>query len=1024
MKKRLSLLLTVAALFAFSSIMAQKTVMGTIIADDGTPLIGVNVLEDGTSNGTVTDLDGKYSLTVQEGAKLSFSLIGYETITSTVGAESTLDITLREGVNLDEVVVTALGIEKDKKALSYSVTEIGAENIAQARDANIGNALAGKIAGVNVSNVATGQGGSTRVVIRGNASLGGNNQPLYVIDGVPIDNSNLGSAGMWGGQDWGDGISSLNPDDIESISVLKGNSASALYGFRASNGVIIIKTKTGQKRDGIGVEYNTQFRAESIINTYDFQDQYGHGRLGAKPTTQEEAFANGLYAWGDKLDGSNVVQFDGVSRPYSSVGNNLDRFYRTGTTWTNSLALTGGNDMFNFRFSATNLDNKDILPGSGLVRRNFTLRTDAKFSEKLTSSVSVQYINEEATNRPRLSDSPGNANYTVWSLPASIDVETLRGTTGKAGANEEGTELQFNDNVFVTNPWWAARQFESNSKKNRLIGNFSARYQIWDGLYASGRIGLDRYTRRRRNLTPYGTAYSNFGQLEESNLTFQELNTELILGYDKDLTNDIGLNVFIGGNQLRNKQENIGGSGSNFSVPFLHALGNLANRSTIFSSSEYHVNSVFASIEVSLLRAIYVNGTVRNDWFSSLTDLDGNSTNNELYYSGGLSFVFSDLLDLPSWFSFGKFRASYAEVGGPGAAQSPYQLNLSYGIFGQGHLGNPLGGVSNGSIPNALLRPLTSSELEFGLDLRFMNNRVGLDIAYYNQQTSDDILSAAVSATSGYGSKIVNIGKMQNSGIEALLNLRPVETRDFSWDLSLNYSNNQNEVISLLTPESDEEFLRVGESRTRNAYIHHVEGLPYSQIAGFAYARNADGSIQLDDDGLPVQGEFTTFGTGVHPTTLGISNSFRYKNLSLSFLIDMKTGGKIYGATNAYGYFRGLHQATLDGRENGLGAVAASDIENYYQRIAFNITEEFVQDADFAKLREIVFSYNVPKSLLGSTGLSELRIGLAGRNLLLLWSEVDNIDPESTYSNGNAQGLEMFGVPQARSYQLNIGVKF
>jgi TonB-linked SusC/RagA family outer membrane protein len=1024
MKKRLSLLLTVAALFAFSSIMAQKTVTGTIIADDGTPLIGVNVLEDGTSNGTVTDLDGKYSLTVQEGAKLSFSLIGYETLTATVGAESVMNLTLREGVNLDEVVVTALGIEREKKALSYSVTEVDGSSLLEARAPNLVNALAGKVAGVNVSSTATGAAGSTRVVIRGNASLGGSNQPLYIVDGVMLNNDNLGAAGMWGGQDWGDGISSINPDDIESVSVLKGSSASALYGFRASNGAIIITTKSGKKRKGIGVEYSTQLRAESLIDLYDFQDQYGHGRLGAKPTTQEEAFANGLYAWGDQLDGSNVIQFDGVSRPYSSVGNNLDRFYRTGTSWVNTLALTGGNDMFTYRLSATNFDNKDIVPGSDMVRRNFNLRVDGNLSEKLSISAGLKYIIEDAKNRPRLSDSPGNANYTVWSLPASIDVETLRGTTDKAGANEDGTELQFNDNVFVTNPWWAARQFEANSNKNRLLGNFSARYDIWNGIYARGRLAYDRFDRRRRNLTPYGTAYSNFGQLEESNLTFQETNTELIVGFNKELNDKVGLHIFAGGNQLYQQIENLGGSGNNFNVPFLHALQNLANRSTIYTFEEQRVNSLFASAEISLLRSIYINGTARNDWFSTLTDREGNSDNDQLYYSAGASFVFSDLIDLPNWFDYGKVRVSFAQTSSTGEANRPYGLNLNYRTFAQGHLGNPLGGIANGSIPNSALVPLLVSEVEVGLDLRFLQNRVGIDFAWYDNTTTNDILNAAVSPTSGFGSKTVTVGEMRNTGVELLLTLVPIQTRDFDWEFSLNYANNQNEVVSLLTDENDEEFIRVGESRTRNAYIHHVEGLPYSQIAGFAYARNADGSIMLDDDGLPVQGEFTTFGTGVPPTSMGISNSFRYKNLSLRVLIDMRMGAKIYGATNAYGYFRGLHKATLEGRETGLGAVSAENIENYYQRIAFNITEEFIQDADFAKLREVVLTYRVPKSLYSKLGLADLTLGVAGRNLLLLWSETDNFDPESTYTNGNAQGLEMFGVPQTRSFQFNLGVKF
>ncbi|MEM1320532.1 MAG: SusC/RagA family TonB-linked outer membrane protein [Bacteroidota bacterium] len=1021
--------LLLCMLFLFmgtTAALAQKAVSGNVSGSDGIPLIGVTVSEKGTTNGAITDLDGNYTIQVAgSDATLEISYTGYATQTIDVGDQATIDVVLEQGVTLDDVVVTALGIEREKKALPYSVTEIGAENFAKAREINVVNSLAGKVAGVNVSGTATGAGGSTRVVIRGNGSLSGNNQPLYVVDGVPIDNTNLGSAGMWGGQDWGDGISSLNPDDIETVTVLKGNTASALYGFRAANGVILITTKSGARRDGIGVEYNTQVRMESINNLLEFQDQYGHGRNGAKPTNRDEAFAQGLFAWGDQLDGSNVIQFDGQSRPYSSVGNNLDRFYRTGVTFSNTLALTGGNENYNFRFSAAALNNEDVVPNSGLDRNTFTLSTNAKFNDKLSARVSGTYVNEKVQNRPRLSDSPGNGNYTAGSLPPSINIDDLKGPTGKLGANEDGTELQFNDNVFVTNPWWATHQFEANSRKNRLIGNVQLRYDIVDGLYARGRIGLDRFNARRRNLTPYGTAFSNFGQLDEQVVEFQEINRELILGYQKDLSDFIGINLVVGGNELENRRETLGGQGDNFSVPFLHTLNNLANRSTIYEYREFHVNSLFGSAEIALNNSVYLTGTIRNDWFSTLTSPSGDSDNNILYYSGGVSAVLSDMVEMPEFITFAKVRASYAEVGGVGAAEEPYLLDLNYGIFAQGHLGNPLGGVNNTSIPNANLMPLTSREIEIGIDARFLNNRIGVDLALYNRKTIDDILSASVTPTSGYVSKVVNIGEVENRGIEMLLSLNPVRTENFRWDFTFNFAYNDNEVVRLLTETQDDmENLRLGESRTRNAFIDHIEGMPASQIMGFQYARDDSGNIMLDDGGLPMQGDFVALGTGVHPTSMGIGNTFTYKDFSLSFLIDARMGGHLYAATNAYGYFRGLHQNTLVGRETGIGNIAAENVEDYYQSIAFSITEEFVQEADFAKLREVVFSYRLPRNLVEKTPFQSVNVGFAGRNLALLASKIDNVDPESTYTNANGQGLEMFGVPATRSFQFNIGVKF
>jgi TonB-linked SusC/RagA family outer membrane protein len=1007
-------------------LVAQQTVSGTVTSDDGESLIGVNIIEKGTSNGVLTDLDGNYSIKVEEDATLVFSYTGFETQEITVGNQTALDLILSAGVNLDEVVVTALGIEKSKKALTYSVSEVEPTGFAEAREMNVVNSLSGKVAGVNVSTTASGAGGSSRVVIRGNNSLSGTNQPLYVVDGIPIDNTNLGEAGMWGGSDGGDGISSINPEDIESISVLKGASAAALYGYRSANGVVMITTKGGSNRKGIGVEFNTSLRTESLINTYDFQREYGHGRNGTAPTTVDQALEEQLYAWGEPLDPNrNVMQFDGVERPYGDAGDNIDRFYETGLTHINTLTLTGGSDKVNFRFSASNLDNSDILPNSGLIRRNFTLRTNAQLSDRLSATVSAMYVNEIANNRPRLSDSPGNANYTAWSMPSTINVETLKGDPNKLGAAEDGTEYQFNDNVFVTNPYWAAHQFDNDNKKDRLLGKVQLQYDIGAGLYARGKIGLDRFTNRTRNLTPYGTAYSPLGQLIEEQREVQELNTELLLGYDRDLSDNISLSIFAGGNQQRNFSETLGGSGNNFNIPFLHAIKNLQNQSVNYGFGEWQVNSLFGSAEVGLMRAIYVNGTYRNEWFSTLTSPTGSGEgeNNQAYYSAGVSAVLSDLIAMPRTIDLLKLRASYATGSGPGVAASPYQLNLTYGIFGQGHLGRALGGITNGSIPNASLIPLLTREMEFGLDMRMFTGRLGIDFTYYDRTTENDIISAAVSSTSGFGSKIVNVGEMSNTGVELLLTGTPIKTQDFSWDINLNFAYNDNQVLSLLDPEIEGESIRAGESRTQSAYIEHVEGLPYSQVGGFAYVRDEAGEIVLDDNGLPQQGEFTHFGTGVAPTMAGFGSTFRYKNFSLNFLIDSRWGGKIYSATNAFAYLRGLHQETLEGRETGIGSIPAEEVEDYYGRV-YSITEQFVYDADYIKLRQVQFTYNLPSSVIERLPLSGVNVGIGARNLALLYSAADNIDPESTYNVGNAQGLEMFGVPSTRSIQFNLGIRF
>ena len=1022
MKKRL-LLFTSLVLFLSTAALAQRTVQGTVKDQGGETLIGVNVLEAGTSNGTITDLDGKYSLTVREGASLQFSLVGYESTTMAVGSQSMIDVTMGEGVQLGEVVVTALGIQRERKALGYSVTEISGDDFVQAREINVANALAGKVAGVNVSNMATGAGGSSRVVIRGNSSLTGNNQPLYVVDGIPIDNSNLGNAGMWGGQDWGDGVSSLNPDDIETMTVLKGNTAAALYGARAANGVILVTTKSGAKRKGIGVEVSSNYTFENVINTYDFQNVYGSGDRGIKPANAADAEAFGLYAWGAKLDGSNVVQFDGVARPYADIGSNLDRFYRTGSTWTNSLGLSGGDENYNFRIGVTNLQNEGIIPNSGLDRNTFTGKINARFLNRLSATLSGSYIKEDVRNRPRLSDSPGNANYTAWSMPANVNIETLKGPNGN-GSGEDGRELQFNDNIFVTNPYWAAYRFRANNEKDRLLGNLTLRYELTDWLFVQGRMGMDTYNERRTSMTPYGTAYAPLGQIDvERSFDFIETNMDVMVGATKQV-GAIGLNVFVGGNQMKQNSEFLSASGQQFSIPFLEEITNTRNRSIGYGISKRQINSLFGSAEISYNNFLYLTATARQDWWSTLPEND----NGLLYPSVGMSFVLSDAFELPRAIDFAKLRASWAQVGGD---TDPYQLLLDYGLYGQGHFGQPLGGITSGQIPNSALVPLTNTEFEVGMDFRMFKNRLGVDFSYYNRKTENDILRAGVSGTSGFGTRVVNVGELRNTGVELLLNIVPVKTNKFNWDLSFNMAYNDSEVVRLLTPEQDGEQLFQDESRTRSAYIYQIEGKPYSSIMGFRYARDDNGDIMLDDDGLPMRGDFDLLGQGVHPFTLGVNNTFSFKSFSFSFLIDGKFGGDIYAATNAFAYLRGLHENTLEGRETGeirlpdgnTTKLEPQNVQDYWGRV-FNISEEFVQDASFIKLRQFTLGYRLPSAFVSKTPFNSASISLVGRNLLLLYSKVDNIDPESTYSNGNAQGLEMFGVPQTRSFGVDLRFGF
>ncbi|MDR9366585.1 MAG: SusC/RagA family TonB-linked outer membrane protein [Balneolaceae bacterium] len=1052
MTKALGLLSLVFCL-AFSVSNSAKAqgfeVTGQVVdGETDEPIPGANIVEVGTQTGTVTDVDGEFSLTVSEpNVQLRVSFVGFQPQVIDLNGRSNITIALQEMVGqLDDVVVTAFGMERDRKALGYSVSQVSGADLAEAREVNLGDALQGRVAGVNVSNIGSGVAGSSRVVIRGNTSLSGNNEPLYVIDGVPMDNTQLGSASMWGGSDWGDGLTSLNPDDIEDISVLKGASAAALYGSRASNGVVMITTKDGSgagAQDGIGVELNSNFTAESFINTYDFQNQYGHGTRGRKPATADQGAEFGASAWGARLDGSDVYQFDGVQRPYVSHEDNFSNFYRTGYTNTNTIALTGGTTNQTFRLSMSDLRNESIVPNSGMNRQTVVLSSSGNWADRLTVDTKLQYTREDVKNRARLSDAPGNANYTLTVLPPSIDVQDLKGPTDKLGAQEDGTEMLYSNNIFSQNPYWATHQFVNDNIRDRFMGSGTFRYDLMEWLYVRGRIGMDWYTNRRTNLEPYGTGYNADGAMNEIEQRVRETNLEYMVGFDQSF-DDFAVSGLFGGNWMRNSFESLNGSAGEFNIPFLHTIGNGGQQGISYGISEYGINSLFGSAEISWRDLVYLNATARNDWFSTLPE-DSNSI---LYPSIGGSFVFSDAFELPEVVTFGRVRASWAQVGG---GTDPYQLALNYSIVGQGHQGAALGRITQNNVPNNELVPLALTEYEVGFDLRLFNNRVGIDYAYYTKKTEDDILNATISSTSGYGGATVNVGEVSNYGHEFLVNVVPVQNIDFNWDVTFNFSYNKNTVESLY---QDSKILTAQSARGGGASSQHriaytdADGVHfrggYSVIVGTAHAR-INGQKVYDADGLPVQdSKQRVLGDGIHPWSGGVQNNFQYKNINFGFLVDFKLGGDLYTGTNATTYSSGMHKATLEGRENGLTIsgvdqegnpqtwnIAADDpnseglttIQDYYSRLS-SITEYFVQDASFVKLRSLNIGYQLPARLIEGLPFSNASVSIVGRNLWLIHSKVDNVDPESTYNTSNGQGLEWFGVPQTRSFGLNVNLKF
>ena len=1023
-------------LFAFGFSVQAQSISGTVTDENGVPLPGATVLVEGTQNGVSTDFDGNYSINASNGDTLVFSFVGYSNQSVVVGSSATVNVSLQPDNALSEVVVTALGVKRNVKAVGYSITQVDGEELSDNKTTNAINALQGKVAGVVVNGSAMGAKGSSRVVIRGASSLNGNNQPLYVIDGITINNDNLGAAGMWGGTDYGDGVSSINPDDIESVSVLKGGAAAALYGSRASNGVIIINTKTGAGAKGIGVEYNTTMQFDVLNNSLvDVQTMYGQGRDGVHTV----GFANRTFdSWGAKLDGSMKEQFDGVSRKYSYTGSNQDKFYRVGETYTNTIAVSTANENSNTRFSATNLNNQDVTPNSSLKRNSFSVNNSNKFGDKISVDVNMKYVLEDQVGNPNMADGPSNSNWPARYFANSIDILNTKGEGGN-GTNLDGLEFGTSENIYLTNPYYSAYEFDRLSKKERFIGAVNARWDVTESMYIRGRIGGDRYTLRKTNHTPYGTRFQPMGSINEESRNFKQYDADAFIGTDNlQIVDDLSLTAFVGVGTNYQNIEIISANGGDFIVPFLVNVKNTKNQSTGYNFSEKQIESVYGSAEFGFQDWAFLTVTARNDWFSTLSLKDKVAPNNDLYTSASVSLVLSDVMDLGDTVSFLKLRGGYSQVAG--GADSPYALSLSYGIVGQGHLGASLGQITGSTIPNSEITPFEKNETEFGVDLRMFDNKLSIDATYYDNETLGDIVGVSASQTSGYGAALANLGNISNKGIELLIKGEIMRTDDFAWNASINYSKNTSKVVATNDAGGN---IAIGNPRDLETGINvtHIVGEQWGALYGNSYERDSQGRIvHIMQGGTPVPkiGGKKILGFGVAPESIGIGSTFRYKDFNASILVEGKMGGSYYSGTNNWYKVYGLHKDTVPagGREAGFtpdgvmedGTVITtniphSKIEDYWSQ-TLNIGEENIYSSDYMRLRQLSIGYNVPSSMLEGSFINDATVSLIGRNLLLLSSSSENIDPESSYAAGNAVGLERAGMPVPRTIGLNINLKF
>ncbi|MHC0439267.1 SusC/RagA family TonB-linked outer membrane protein [Flavobacterium sp. 3-210] len=1005
--------------------------------DDGMPIAGATIIAKSNNKiATVTDENGRFKLNVPENeSHIIISYMGYGTLEFKLDNTKDVTISLKPAENvLDQVLVTALGVKKSGKAVSYAVTELKGTEFTKAKETNITNALVGKIAGVNVSSTATGPNGSSRVVIRGNGSLNGNNQPMYVVNDLPIDNTQLNLPGIGNGPgstrinvDRGDGTSVINPDDIKSITVLKGGTAAALYGANAANGVILIQTKRGTAQKGIGIEYNSSFTFETPSIIPDWQYEYGSGHNGQKPANQAEAIADGRWSWGAKMDGTNVVQFDGVARPYVAQKNNIKNFYQTGTTFINSVALSGGSEKATGRLSFSNLENESILPNSGFNRKTFNLASNVNLTDWLKFDVVTQYNLEKSANRPTVSDAEANANWGTYMIANTVDIRNLA-----PGYDENGIEEAWNPVAVATNPYFVVNKIKNNDTKNRFIGMLNVKLNFTPELFLQGRIGQDYTDYEFFGYIPKTTLNNPVGYAQGSRMKLSNLNTEAILNYTKkNFYKDFSLNALVGVNSRTTLRDETKVEGSGYVLDDFYALSNLQTLTYSYPYGKTKTNSVYGSADFDYKNVIFLNFTGRQDWFSTLS-----AENNTVFYpSVGTSIIVSDLLKMPEWVSFAKLRSSWAQVGG--ATPDPYALNQSYSMVQGGHNGQQLQGPTSSRVPNSTLSPLTSTTFEIGTDLGFFNNRLNLDFAWYNRATTNDIVETTVSTSSGANTALLNLGKMKNTGVEFLLSGKIINNQDFSWDATFNGSYNKNTVQALT-----DDLNSITMATSVNGYVTITSdvGRPYSIIKGYKPLKDANGNTVYNVSGGSAsiaRGPLEELGQGVHPWGAGINNEFKYKAVSFSFLIDGKFGGSLYSGTDLYGTRMGLTKLTLEGRETGLPisgvdtngnpvnmVIAPENLRTYYDGLR-NISSTFIYDASFIKLRQVIVGYDLPLERIKALAkLQSLSVSFVARNLFILYKKTPNVDPESVFSAGNAQGVEQFGLPKTRSFGLSLNVKF
>lgn len=1024
--KNLLLLLLV---FSVQLINAQtKTVTGKLTDQSGLPLPGVSVTLENSKTSSMSDIDGMYAIKAENGKTLVYSYIGFKTKQVLVKNQTEINVILESSsLNLEEVVVTALGIKREKRALGYASQELKSEDINRVNSTNFVSNLSGKLAGVQITGSGNGVTSSSRIVIRGDKSLNiNNNGPLFIVDGIPINNSIYGVGSSPTSQkdlpsDYGNGASEINPEDVESVNVLKGAAASALYGSRAANGVVVITTKSGKHSKGMGISISNSTMMSEALRLPEIQNVYGAGFLKTYDPQSDSNF-------GPKLNtGLSIIQ---NGSPGYSVGQgvalpldfryNLNDFFRKGSSISNSISITGSDDKMNYRLSYNNSSTEDIVPNSNLKRNNVSLNLTYKISDKWKISTAATYTKSNSDNTPVSGYGSQGIMYNLLWSHTNVDLNWLKNYWIVKDVQQNS---MFN---WGDNPFKIANENINAFKKGRFFGNIATTYDFTKNLSLLFRTGMDDSNDFRWSRRPIGSSRYPQGMYREQTIAFTEYNTDLLLSYDHTF-GDFSTKFSTGSNQMDQYTSQSQIEGQSISIPGIYNLQNI-NVMPIQSRNIYkkRINSVYGMANVGYKNYLYLDVTARNDWSSTLP-----ANNNSYFYpSASLSFIPSSLFELNKNIDFLKVRLNIASVGND---TDPYKLSKTY------NNGSLAGTLTNpDAILNANLKPEIATSYETGIEGQFFNKRLTLDASYYITNSKNQIVGLDVSQSTGSKSNVINAGKIQNKGIEIGLGITPVRTKNISWSVNANFTKNQG-VVKELTPGINNYIIAQGPN---GGTIEARVGEKMGDMYGRGYLRSPDNQIVYDNTGSPIlDTQIKKIGNYNPDWMMGLSTSFKYKNITFNALVDIRHGGKIYSMTNSIGMESGILAVSLPGRETGIigkGVVKNNDgsystnttvvsPENWYYSNAFrrdNI-EANTFDASYVKLREVSINYRLPQKLISAAKMQNISIGLVGNNLAL-WTKVPNIDPETQALSGGTllPGFEVLQLPSSRNYGFKLNVSF